>query len=216
MNNQPENQEELITLYRKRAKHYDKSGISGLESWRKQAVALLNLKRGDTVVDIGCGTGLNFVPLHEAVGEEGKIIGVDLTDAMLDQARRRVVEHGWRNIELVQSDATQYTFPDHVDGIISAFALSFIPDSKLVIENGSKALAPGRKWVVLDMAWRDGLPLWLQHGLFFLSSWGITRDVIQRRPWKMVLQTMQQHLIEVERKLFWMGFFYLASGTRPR
>jgi ubiquinone/menaquinone biosynthesis C-methylase UbiE len=216
VNNQPENQEEMINLYRQRAKRYDKSGISGLELWRKQAVAMLNLKLGDTVVDIGCGTGLNFVPLQEAVGPEGKIIGVDLTDAMLDQARQRVSEHGWKNVELVQSDAAQYIFPAHLDGIISAFALSFIPDSVRVIENGSKALSPGRKWVVLDMAWPDGWPLWLRHGLFFLSSWGITGDVIQRRPWKTVFHTMQQHLIEVERKSFWMGFFYLASGTRPR
>jgi len=216
VNNQPENQEEMINLYRQRAKSYDKSGISGLEPWRKEAVSTLDLKRGDLVVDIGCGTGLNFALLQEAVGPEGKIIGVDLTDAMLNQARHRVSEHGWQNVELVQSDAAQYTFPDHVDGIISVFALSFIPDNALVIENGSKALSPGRKWVVLDMAWPDGWPLWLRHGLFFLSSWGITGDVIQRRPWKTVLQTMQQHLIEVERKSFWMGFFYLASGTRPR
>jgi ubiquinone/menaquinone biosynthesis C-methylase UbiE len=110
------------------------------------------LKRGDLVVDIGCGTGLNFVPLQEAVGPEGKIIGVDLTDAMLDQARQRISEHGWKNVELVQSDAGHYTFPDHVDGIISVFALSFIPDSASVIQNGSIALSPSRMWVVLDMA----------------------------------------------------------------
>jgi demethylmenaquinone methyltransferase/2-methoxy-6-polyprenyl-1,4-benzoquinol methylase len=215
VNNQSENQEQMIDIYRQRAKSYDTSGISGLEPWRKQAVHTLNLKRGDLVVDIGCGTGLNFMPLQEAVGPAGKIIGVDLTDAMLDQARQRVSEHGWQNVELVQSDAAQYAFPDHVDGIISVFALSFIPDSARVIQNGSKALARGRKWVVLDMAWPDGWPLWLRHGLFFLSSWGITGDVIQRRPWQTVWQTMEQTLIDVERKPFWMGFFYLASGTQP-
>lgn len=216
MNKQPENQEELIAIYRQRAKSYDTSGISGLEPWRKKAVSMLALKRGDLVLDIGCGTGLNFVPLQEAVGPEGKIIGVDLTDAMLDLARQRVAEHGWRNVDLVQSDAAEYAFPARVGGILSAFALSFIPDCALVIEKGAKALASGRKWVVLDMAWPDGLPLWFRHGLFFLSSWGITGDVIHRRPWKTVFQTMQQHLIEVDRKSFWMGFFYLASGTRPR
>ncbi|MEZ4667740.1 MAG: class I SAM-dependent methyltransferase [Anaerolineae bacterium] len=215
MSNQPDNQGQMIDIYRKRAKTYDTSGISGLESWRKEAVRTLNLKRGDLVVDIGCGTGLNFMLLQEVVGSEGKIIGVDLTDAMLDQARQRITEHGWTNVELVQSDAAQYTFPERIDGIISVFALSFIPDSARVIQNGSKALSPGRKWVVLDMVWPDGLPVWLRYGLFFLSSWGITNDVIQRRPWKMVWQTMEQHLIEGQRKSFWMGFFYLASGTRP-
>ncbi len=216
MSNPPENQEQVIDIYRQRAKSYDTSGISGLKPWRKEAVRTLNLNHGDLVVDVGCGTGLNFALLQEAVGPEGKIIGVDLTDAMLDQARQRVSEHGWTNVELVQSDAAQYTFPERVDGIISVFALSFIPDSAQVIQNGSKALSPGQKWVVLDMAWPDGWPLWLRHGLFFLSSWGITGAVIQRRPWKTVWQTMEQHLIDVQRKSFWMGFFYLASGTRPR
>jgi demethylmenaquinone methyltransferase/2-methoxy-6-polyprenyl-1,4-benzoquinol methylase len=206
----------MIDIYRQRAKDYDDSGIGGLEPWRKEAVRTLNLKRGDRVVDIGCGTGLNFALLQEAVGPEGKIIGVDLTDAMLDQARQRVSEYGWKNVELVQSDAAQYTFPDYVDGIISVFALSFIPESARVIQNGSKTLSPGRKWVVLDMAWPDGWPLWLRHGLFFLSSWGMTGDVIQRRPWKRVWQTMKQYLIDVQRKPFWMGFFYLASGTQRR
>lgn len=214
MSNQQNNQERLIDIYRQRAKGYDTSGISGLEQWRREAVQLMNLKQGDVVVDIGCGTGLNFALLEEAVGPEGKIIGVDLTDAMLDQARLRVSQQGWQNVELVQSDATQFDFPNRVDGIISVFALSFIPDSARVIQNGSKALAPGGKWVVLDMALPDGLPLWLHRVLFFLPSWGITSDVVQRRPWKTVWAVMEQSLVGLVRRKFWMGFFYLAFGTR--
>jgi len=215
MDNEAENRERIIDVYRQRAKSYDASGIRGLDALRKEAVRTLNLKRGDRVVDIGCGTGLNFAVLQEAVGPEGKIIGVDLTDAMLEQAQQRISEHGWENVELVQSDATQFVYPDHVEGIISVFALSFIPDSARIIQPGVKALSPGRKWVVLDMAWPQHLPLWLRHGLFFLPSWGITSDVIQRRSWETVWQTMEQSLNAVERRQFWMGFFYLASGTKP-
>jgi demethylmenaquinone methyltransferase/2-methoxy-6-polyprenyl-1,4-benzoquinol methylase len=215
VSNRHENQTQIVDLYRKRAKGYDSSGIASLESWRKEAVKRLNLARGDLVVDIGCGTGLNFALLHEAIGAEGKIIGVDLTDAMLDQARQRAVEHGWKNVELVQSDAAQYQFPAQVDGIISTFALTFVPDSARVIQNGCKALAPGRKWVVLDMAWPQGWPLWWRRLLFFLPSYGITADVIQRQPWKTVYQTMQQCLDDVEQQQFWIGFFYLASGKQP-
>jgi len=208
------NQASVIDIYRKRAKGYDSSGIAGLESRRKEAVSSLNLKRGELVVDIGCGTGLNFALLQEAIGADGKIIGVDLTDAMLDQARQRVTDHGWGNVELVQSDATHYEFPTQVDGIISAFALTFMPDCVRVIQNGCKALAPGRKWVVLDMAWPAGWPLWWRHIMYFLASYGITADVIQRRPWELVHQTMKQHLIDVVHKQFWMGFFYLTSGRQ--
>lgn len=215
MKNPTENQKQIIDIYRRQAKGYDVGGISGLEPWREEAVRILNLERGDLVIDIGCGTGLNFGLLQTAIGSEGKIIGVDLTDAMLDQARQRITKHGWKNVELVQSDAALYEFPDRVEGIISTFALTFVPDGRRVIQNGCKALAPGRKWVVLDMAWPDGLPMWLRHGLFFLPSYGITADVIQRCPWKTVWQTLEQQLVDVELKQFWMGFIYLASGRQP-
>jgi ubiquinone/menaquinone biosynthesis C-methylase UbiE len=215
VSNSANNQADVIDIYRKRAKGYDASGVAGLEAWRKEAVHSLNLRRGDVVVDIGCGTGLNFAPLQEAVGPEGKIIGVDLTDAMLEQARQRTIDHGWKNVELVQSDAVQYEFPKQVDGVISAFALTFIPDCARVIQNGSQALVPGRMWVVLDMAWPAGLPIWARHILFFLSSYGITGDVVRRRTWEVVQQAMKQHLVAVTRKPFWLGFFYLAAGKRP-
>ena len=210
-----ENQKQLIQTYRKQAKNYDASGITGLDTWRREAVKALNLKPGNLVVDIGCGTGLNFPLLQDAVGPEGRIIGVDLTDAMLELAQQRVTEYGWKNVELVQSDAAQYSFPNQINGIISVFALSFIPENVLVIEHGAKALTHGGKWAVLDMSWPESLPLWLRHGLFFLSSWGITSDLIQRRPWKQVLQSMEQHLVDVEQKRLGLGFFYIASGAKP-
>lgn len=214
MNKLSENQEHLTEIYRKQAKSYDTSGIGSLNVWRKEAIRVLNLKPGNVVVDIGCGTGLNFPLLQEVVGSEGRIIGVDLTDAMLDQARQRVTEHGWKNVELVQSDAAQYSFPYQVDGIISTFALTFIPDCGRVIENGCKTLTGGRKWVVLDMTWPDGLPVLLRQILFFLPMYGITAEVIERRAWATVQQTMEQQLVDVAYKPFWMGFFYLAYGTK--
>ncbi len=201
----PEEYARLIALYQKQAKDYDQSGIHGLDAFRREAVERLHLKRGDLVVDIGCGTGLNFPWLQEAVGPQGRIIGVDLTDAMLEQARRRVAKEGWKNVELVQADAASYEFPAQVNGILSTFALTFIPQAKLVIQNGCRALAPGARWAVLDMAWPRGL-----------SRYGITGEVVRRRPWQTVWSTMQQSLVEVERQPFWMGFFYLAWGNQPK
>ena len=185
---------------------------------RREAVKRLHLKRGDLVADIGCGTGLNFALLQEAIGPEGRIIGVDLTDAMLEQARRRIAKAGWRNVELAQADAASYEFPAQVDGILSTFALTFIPQTKLVIQNGSRALAPGARWVVLDMAWPRAWPVWFHHLLFFLrlSRYGITGEVVRRRPWQTVWSTMRQSLVEVKRQSFWMGFFYLAWGKQPK
>ncbi len=125
---------------------------------------------------------------------------------------------GWKNVELVQADAASYAFPAQVNGVLSTFALTFIPEAQRVIQNGCRALAPGARWVVLDMAWPRALPWWLCYLLFFLrlSRYGITAEVVRRRPWQTVWSAMQQSLIEVERKPFWMGFFYLAWGEQPK
>jgi ubiquinone/menaquinone biosynthesis C-methylase UbiE len=205
----------MIDTYRRRAKGYDASGIGALQPWREKAVKQLDLQRGDVVVDVGCGTGLNFALLQAAIGPDGKIIGVDLTDAMLDQARRRVAENGWNNVTLVQSEATHYEFPTPLDGALSTFVLTFVPDCARVIENGTQALRPGRRWVVLDMAWPAGWPIWLRHLLLTLPAYGITADVIQRRPWRQIRGAMQQQLVGVVWQRFWLGFFYLASGRKP-
>ncbi len=206
----------MIDIYRHQAKGYDASGIKALQIWREKAVKRLDLQRGDLAVDVGCGTGLNFTLLQAAIGPEGRIIGVDLTDAMLDQARQRVADNNWKNVELVQSDAAQYEYPARVDGILSTFALTFVPDCGRVIQNGARALRPGRRWVVLDMAWPAGWPLWLRHVLFMLPSYGITAGTIQRRPWQTIREAMDQNLVDVARQRFWLGFFYLASGRKPQ
>lgn len=207
----------LITLYQKQAKTYDRSGVQGLDAWRKRAVKQLHLKRGDLVVDVGCGTGLNFPWLQEAVGPQGKIIGVDLTDAMLEQAKHRITKEGWTNVELVQADATSYVFPTQVNGVLSTFALTFFPEAQRVIQNGCQALVPGARWVVVDMAWPCALPWWFSHLLFFLrlSRYGITAEVVRRRPWQKVWSAMQQSLAEAGWQPFWGGFFYLAWGKQP-
>ena len=112
----------MISIYRKRARRYDWTTLLlyliGFRHWtyRKRAVEALCLLKGDTVVDLGCGTGLNFSLLQEQIGPEGKIIGVDLTDAMPVAANHRVLTYGWSNVELVQSDAARYDFPAALTG----------------------------------------------------------------------------------------------------
>lgn len=97
---------ETRDLYRKRAKRYDLSvqiypflGFR-IDHYRRETVSELRLRPGDTIIELGCGTGLNFPYLERAVGSEGKIIGVDLTDSMLAVAKDRVESEGWGNVTL--------------------------------------------------------------------------------------------------------------------
>ena len=214
----------VLQAYEKRSSRYDLNvnvfnlfrpfGFD-LPAWRQDAIQALNLKRGNTVVDIGCGTGLNFPFLQEAIGPEGKIIGVDLSASMLEKARQYAVEQGWGNVELVCVDAAQYAFPIRVDSILSTYALILIPECGRVIANGCIALVPGGRFVVLDMAWPANLSLNWRHVLFLLRSYGVTLETLQRRPWQTVWNNMQDRLEDFSMKKLWMGFMYLASGSKP-
>src|SRR5215469_11604058 len=139
-------QERLIATYRKKAKHYDITSrlypAPGYpqRAQRLRAVRALGLRPGATVVDIACGTGLNFALIEEAIGPGGRIVGVDLTDAMLAQAQDRIAANGWRNVSLVQADAASFDLPAEVNAILSTYAMTQVPDCAEVFAHGAKAL----------------------------------------------------------------------------
>src|ERR1700727_152289 len=149
--------EHLIETYRKKAKHYDVTSrlypAPGYpqRAQRLRAVQALALRTGDTVIDLACGTGLNFPLLQQAVGPGGRIVGVDLTDAMLARAQDRVKANGWSNVSLVQADAAGFDFPAEIDAILSTYALTQVPECAEVIAHGTAALAAGGRWAVLDL-----------------------------------------------------------------
>ena len=210
--------DEIATIYRHRARHYDLEAslyrLIGfrLPAYRKMSVDALQLRRGDTVVEIGCGTGLNLPLLQEAVGREGKVIGVDLTDAMLAQARRRVGAAGWTNVELVQSDATKYEFPSGVNGIISTLAITLVPEFDGIVRRGSEALAAGGRFVVFDFKYpergyvRPLVPL----ALLVTRAFGVRIEMASRHPW----ESIQRYFDDATVTEFYLGMAYIAAGAR--
>lgn len=207
---------DLVALYRKRAKRYDRTAnlyyLIGFRerAYRKRAVSALRLKRGDVVVEIGCGTGLNFALLEEAVGPEGRVIGVDMTDAMLSRARERVVANGWSNVTLIQSDAVLYPFPEMVDGVLSTFALTLVPEYDEVVRRGAGALSPGGRWVIADLKLPETRFSLLAPVLVpLVRPFGVTLDLFHRHPW----ESLRKHLERVDMKEVYFGFAYIAHGT---
>lgn len=211
------NKDSLQTLYRKRAGAYDFSAnlyyLLGFREahYRKQAIAELSLKPGNTVVEIGCGTGLNFKYLQQAIGENGRLIGVDLTDAMLEQARGRIEEHNWHNVELIERDAAKYRFPDNIQGVFSSFALTLVPEFETVIERASNALSSGDRLVVLDLKLPENWPMWLiKLAILITRPFGVTLDLCERKPW----EVMSTYFRRVEVKQLYGGFAYIAVGEK--
>lgn len=208
--------DEVIRLYRRRAGRYDLSAnlyyLVGFReyAYRKQAVEALQLSPGATVVEIGCGTGLNFEYLYRSVGPAGRIIGVDLTDEMLRRARERADRNGWSNVELVNTDAASYEFPLQVDGIISSFALTLIPEHEKVIDKGARALSDGGRFALLDLKRPEDVPRWLERlGIWITRPFGVTRDLLDRRPW----EAMRRRFPSTFMKEYFWGIAYLCVGT---
>jgi demethylmenaquinone methyltransferase/2-methoxy-6-polyprenyl-1,4-benzoquinol methylase len=144
-----------------------------------------------------------------AVGRSGRVIGVDLTDAMLDQARARISAHRWTNVDLVNSDAGSYEFRGRVDGVFSSFALTLVPDFEDVIARAAAALAPGRALVALDLKRPDGIPEWLVRvGVFVSRPFGVTLDLADRHPW----EVMGKYCSDVILTDLYFGFAYIATG----
>jgi ubiquinone/menaquinone biosynthesis C-methylase UbiE len=212
--------ERLVETYRKRARHYDITSQLYQPQWahRRRAVRALRLRPGDSVVEIACGTGLNFPLIEQEIGPEGRIVGVDLTDAMLAEAEHRIETNGWSNVSLVQADAAEFEFPTGVDAILATYAHALLPKSGQVIANGAAALSPGGRWVVLDLKVPDNLPRWLaQLGVATVGRSASLEEWIVRRPWEAIRVAMQETLADLSWTELLLGIAYLAVGSRgPR
>ena len=214
--------ERLIETYRKKAKHYDITSqfypAPGYpqRAHRLRAIRALGLRPGDSVVEIACGTGLNFSLIEEVIGPDGRIVGVDLTDAMLAQAQHRIETNGWSNISLVQADAAEFEFPTEVDAIVSTYALSHVPECGDVIARGAAALSRGGRWVVLDLKVPDNPPRWLaQFGLALVRPFSSIDEWIMRRPWEAMRAAMPDPLADLSWTELFFGTGFLAAGSRP-
>ncbi len=213
--------EHLIATYRKKAKHYDVTSrlypAPGYpqRSQRLLAVQALGLRAGDSVIDIACGTGLNFPLIEKVIGPGGRIIGVDLTDAMLARAEDRIRTNGWTNISLVQADAAEFEFPAEVNAILSTYALSQVPECAEVIAHGAAALSGGGRWVVLDLKVPDNTPGRLaQLGTAIVRPFASIDEWIMRRPWEAIRAAMQEELADLSWTELFFGTAFLGAGSR--
>jgi ubiquinone/menaquinone biosynthesis C-methylase UbiE len=173
---------------------------------RHAARLALDLKPGDRVLDLACGTGLNFPHLRELVGERGQVVGVDLTPAMLDLARKMIATKGWKNVEVREADAANLPFPDaSFDKVIVSFALNIIPEYQRAVEEVQRVLIPGGRFVALEM--RTGihsLPAWLQP-LPHICAVDMSHDM---------LDAIQRAFQDIEVRNYWMGMIFAAVAKK--
>lgn len=107
---------------------------------RRRLLDLLAPEPGATVLDVGCGTGLNFAGVMRCIGEHGRIIGIDSSQSMLARARRRIESAGWNNVTLVHADvldlldvlALATMSPGAIDTVLATYVLSVLDNDQPV------------------------------------------------------------------------------------
>ncbi|MCS4505135.1 methyltransferase domain-containing protein [Arhodomonas aquaeolei] len=181
-----------------------------LGRYRAALVDGLALAPGDTVVDLGCGTGRNLPRLARAVGPAGRIIGVDVSAGMLERARRRADALGLDNVSLVQADFLQWAGPGRsVDAVCAALTLGMSGDYPVVIDRAAGWLRPGGRFGALEMQAPEGWPAWLvRAGVALNRVFGVRPEQITRR----VDQALLARLTPVYHRYYYGGVFTLAVG----
>lgn len=105
---------------------------------------LVGLKQGQKVLDLATGTGILAIAAAQIVGAEGKVIGVDFSSEMLDQARRKAEELGCQNLELIEADVEYLNFElESFDAIICGTAIVYFRDIPASLRNWYRWLKPG-------------------------------------------------------------------------
>jgi len=139
---------------------YDKAIRSLYLPYRRKVVKLLQLEPGQTVLDLGCGSGLNFELIMEGIGPHGTIIGVDFSAKMLKRAQKTIDQHGWKNVYLLQQDARQLNINElnihsnsgiRIDRVLCTLGFSVFPNWENVFEKSYSLLEGNGRYGIMDL-----------------------------------------------------------------
>ena len=133
-------------------------------------VAFSRVKPGDTVVDLGSGAGIDLLIAGRKVGAHGRVIGVDMTDAMIERARANTAAAGLANVELRKGLIEDLPIDDgSVDWVISNCVINLSPDKAAVFAEIARVLKPGGEMLVSDIVVED-LPDWVRENKALYSA----------------------------------------------
>jgi demethylmenaquinone methyltransferase/2-methoxy-6-polyprenyl-1,4-benzoquinol methylase len=212
--------EDVEAAYQRNARSYDTAvklfyPLIGLRigKYRKRAVECLNLKAGDIVVDVGCGTGLCFPLLMEKIGPKGTLLGVDISSEMLSRAEERVKRAGWTNVKLFHSDIATFEFPNGINSAISIGVFGYIEERGEILERIFNVLVHNGRLVILDGKRPNRWPALLFKIFVRLSSpFGLTEDYFDSNTWEIVERVFENTTFEEA----YGGLLYISSGEKTR
>lgn len=161
------------------------------------------------VLVLACGTGRDLHPIQERIGNGGSITAVDLTPAMLFQAKEKVRRAGWDNVEFECADASRWHTERRFDAAICSFAMSVIPDFRAALETMLTGVIAGGKIGILDVK-RPRSTALLRVAHRFITSY--LPEYEEDRP---VLDILQKRLLHFDMQEHFFGYMYSAWGRVP-
>ena len=121
------------------------------------------IKRGDTVVDLGSGAGNDVFVARAIVGDGGKVIGIDMTEEMIEKANINNSKLGYKNVEFKLGDIEQMPLKDNLaDVVVSNCVLNLVPDKQKAFSEIYRILKPGAHFCVSDIVLKGELPAGLR------------------------------------------------------
>ena len=149
--------EDAQAFYGRWARLYDVIArrTPGIPALRRRAAAACRLESGDTVVEMGCGTGANLPYLREQVGPEGTVIGIDFTGPVLERARELTSEYD--NVHVVRGDATRPPLDGiddetTVDAVLATFVVGMLADPAGAVDGWCELVGPEGHIVLANAA----------------------------------------------------------------
>jgi len=211
------------SFYERWATLYDRvARLPGLRSWRAGAVDALDLAPGDTVVEMGVGTGANVPELRERVGPTGHVVGLDFTAEMLRAARRHRERTG-PEVDYLRADAARPPVRD-ADAVLGTFVAGLFPDSAAAVDAWCDCVVPGGRVALLNFQ-RSGHPLvapldFAFEGFVRLSSPGARlstdahADAFEQRV-AAARRRLTERTVDRRYETFGGGYLGLVSGRVP-
>lgn len=146
--------------YNAAADTFDAEPLGFWDRYGRRTVERLHLPRGARVLDVCCGSGASALPAARAIGPEGRLIGVDLAERLLELACAKAKADGLTCAEFRRADMTSLGFPDrHFDAIVCVFGVFFVPDMEALVAELWRMVRPGGQLAITTWG-----PRWLAPG----------------------------------------------------
>jgi SAM-dependent methyltransferase len=198
-----------LSAYSKHARSYDRhTGV--FQSYRRELVEALPLRRGQVVLDVGCGTGLCCGLLREKVGPRGGVVGIEESPEMAAVAREQVAREGWRNVTVVQSSAEDAPIGLTADAALFC-AVHDILQSPAALRNVVNSLRPGAWVAVGGGKWSPPLMVGVNLLVSMLHAPYVRSFAGFGRPWS----HLEPLIEDVQVREMALGSGYIMTGHVP-